>query len=152
MARLFRGARGTTSTQYGSGTFLPELSDAVIDILSDEFAQAPPRAEAVWNDFHGAVVRVPVEAMAFPLRHPGFDLFINAGWTDSDGERAARAWVARLRDRLQPWSRGVYVNNLDVEGPARVREAYGANYARLRAIKAACDPDNVFRGNQNVAP
>ena len=33
----------------------------------------------------------------------------------------------------------------------RVREAYGRNYERLVAIKAAYDPTNFFRSNQNVA-
>ena len=136
----------------GSGVFLPELSDAVIDILDQEFAQAPPRADAVWNDFHGAVTRVPVAAMAFPLRDHGYDLFINAPWSEPEREAGARAWVARLRDRLMPFSRGVYVNNLDAEGPARVQEAYGPNYDRLRAVKRTYDPDNVFRGNQNIVP
>ncbi|XKG61906.1 BBE domain-containing protein [Caenispirillum salinarum] len=34
----------------------------------------------------------------------------------------------------------------------RVRGAYGANYQRLAALKAAWDPGNLFRQNQNVAP
>ena len=46
----------------------------------------------------------------------------------------------------------VYVNNLGVEGPDRVRAAYGPNHTRLAALKAAYDPDNVFRLNQNVPP
>lgn len=46
----------------------------------------------------------------------------------------------------------VYVNNLGAEGPDRVRAAYGSNHARLAEVKAAYDPDNVFRLNQNVAP
>jgi FAD/FMN-containing dehydrogenase len=46
----------------------------------------------------------------------------------------------------------VYVNNLGDEGPARVRAAYGENYARLTAVKRTYDPDNVFRGNQNIEP
>jgi FAD/FMN-containing dehydrogenase len=136
----------------GSGVFLPELTDAVIEIFAEEFGRAPARADAVWNDFHGAVTRVPVDATAFPLRHPGYDLFISAPWSDAAGEGHARAWVARLRDRLAPFARGVYVNNLDAEGPARVREAYGPNYARLQEIKRTYDPDNLFRGNQNIEP
>jgi FAD/FMN-containing dehydrogenase len=47
---------------------------------------------------------------------------------------------------------GTNVNMLDEEGEARVREAYGANYARLQHLKARYDPDNVFRSNQNIAP
>ena len=39
------------------------------------------------------------------------------------------------------------------EGPERVRAAYpGATWDRLAAVKAAYDPANVFRRNQNVAP
>jgi FAD/FMN-containing dehydrogenase len=48
--------------------------------------------------------------------------------------------------------RAVYVNNLSAEGEDRVREAYGANYPRLAAIKARYDPTNLFRTNQNVRP
>jgi FAD/FMN-containing dehydrogenase len=44
----------------------------------------------------------------------------------------------------------VYVNDLGGDEPDRVRAAYGANFGRLAAIKAKYDPDNLFRGNQNV--
>ena len=46
----------------------------------------------------------------------------------------------------------VYVNDLGDEGGQRARDAYGANYPRLAALKARYDPDNVFRLNQNIAP
>ena len=38
------------------------------------------------------------------------------------------------------------------EGQDRVRAAFGPAYDRLAAVKAAWDPDNVFHGNQNIAP
>ncbi|MBI3158317.1 MAG: BBE domain-containing protein [Chloroflexi bacterium] len=46
-----------------------------------------------------------------------------------------------------------YVNFINDEGPARVRDAYPpAHWERLTAIKAKYDPDNLFRLNQNVPP
>ena len=53
---------------------------------------------------------------------------------------------------MTPHFRGVYVNNLGDEGSDRVRDAYGGNYDRLADVKAAYDPDNVFRLNQNIWP
>ena len=34
----------------------------------------------------------------------------------------------------------------------RTAAAYGTNYERLRRVKAAYDPENLFRVNRNVAP
>jgi hypothetical protein len=136
----------------GGGVFLPELSDAVIDVLASSYPTAPPDASAVWNDFHGAVTRVPIDATAFSLRRPGFDLFISAPWQDAEGRKRTLAWVRGLHDSLQAHARGVYVNNLEDEGEARVHEAYGPNYARLARVKAQYDPRNVFHVNQNIPP
>jgi FAD/FMN-containing dehydrogenase len=39
------------------------------------------------------------------------------------------------------------------EGPARLRVSYGEEkYARLVALKAKFDPDNVLSLNQNIPP
>jgi hypothetical protein len=136
----------------GGGAFLPELSDAVIEVLASSYPSAPPDASAVWNDFHGAVTRVPTEATAFSLRRRGFDLFISAPWQDEEGRKRTLAWVRGLRNGLRSYAAGVYVNNLEDEGEARVREAYGLNYERLSRIKSQYDPRNVFHINQNILP
>jgi len=38
------------------------------------------------------------------------------------------------------------------EGPDRIKAAYEANYARLREVKSAFDPNNFFHINQNIIP
>jgi FAD/FMN-containing dehydrogenase len=54
---------------------------------------------------------------------------------------------------MHPWSASlVYVNALGEDDAARVREAYGDNYARLAQVKTKYDPANRFRRNHNIAP
>ena len=48
---------------------------------------------------------------------------------------------------------GAYVNALGAEGAAGVRAAYPERtYERLRAVKWAYDPTNLFRSNHNIPP
>jgi FAD/FMN-containing dehydrogenase len=136
----------------GSGMFLAEMSDAVVAVLAAAMTSAPPAATVVWNDFHGAVTRVPRDAMAFPLRRPGYDVFLNAPWTDGKSRAGALAWTAEVGRALRPFGSGVYVNNLTDDEADRVPEAYGPNYARLAAIKQKYDPQNLFRRNHNIVP
>jgi FAD/FMN-containing dehydrogenase len=64
-----------------------------------------------------------------------------------------RRWSIDYFEALHPYSAGgAYVNMMMEEGQERVRAAYGDNYDRLARIKAAYDPDNVFRVNQNIQP
>ena len=63
---------------------------------------------------------------------------------------------ARLGGRLLGGDRAVhrwrpYVNVMMDEGAAG-QATYGQNYARLSQVKAAYDPENVFRVNQNILP
>ena len=136
----------------GSGVFLPEMNDEVVAFVAAALASAPPAATVAWNDFHGAVTRVARDAMAFPLRQRGYDVFLNAPWTSAESRTRALAWIGEVGRALRPFGRGVYVNNLTDDEAGRVREAYGPNYARLAAIKQRYDPENLFRRNHNIAP
>lgn len=136
----------------GTGTFLPDLNDSVIEVLASSFAAAPPFCTAVWNDYHGAVTRIAPEATAFPLRQRGCDLFVHAGWRRAEWRDAALAWLRELGAGLRSHAAGAYVNSLGCEPASRTADAYGSNFDRLREIKGRYDPSNLFRHNHNIPP
>jgi FAD/FMN-containing dehydrogenase len=60
-----------------------------------------------------------------------------------------QAYYEALRTRAI----GVYSNFLEVEGEARIHEAYPElTYRRLARVKRDHDPNNLFRLNQNIRP
>jgi len=99
---------------------------------------------------------VPDEATAFSgSRRSLWALNIAAIAEDAGMLAVDRDWVQRFWTALQPYARGVgsYVNFIADDDEARVRSSYGeAKYARLAAIKAQWDPDNVFHHNANIRP
>jgi FAD/FMN-containing dehydrogenase len=101
----------------------------------------------------GAVARVPADATAYA--HRDARIMVNiAALYDGPADREARAaWVDDVTATLHQGNDGAYVNFLQDEGPERIRAAYpGATWDRLATVKAAYDPENVFRLNHNVPP
>jgi hypothetical protein len=131
---------------------LPELSEAVIATITAASNEAPLNTRVFIFPFYGAVSRVPLSDMAYPLRQPGYELDIMGSWTASADKAKAVQWVKALRDKLQPFARGAYVNQLGETSEELVRLAYGPNYARLVKIRKKYDPNNVLQSNQNIRP
>ena len=101
----------------------------------------------------GAVARVGEDETAFNGRQAGHTFNINGNTMTAEGFDEQRAWAREYWSALAPFHQGVYVNFLMEEGDERVRQAYGEQkYDRLRALKRAYDPTNVFRLNQNIRP
>jgi len=137
---------------YWKSSFLRDLPDAAIDTFV-QFAESgtSPRSLAILEHAHGAVTRVKVDATAFPTRSAPFDLVLISVWNEAGEDARHIDWTRRFHSAMQPWSAGsVYVNSLDQDDADRVPEAYAQNYAKLSALKAAYDPDNRFRRNQNI--
>jgi hypothetical protein len=101
----------------------------------------------------GAVARVPADATAYAHRNSRLMVNVAAFYDGPDDRDDKEAWMTGLASDLHQGDDGAYVNFLGDEGPDRVRAAYpGATWDRLVAAKAAYDPDNLFRRNQNVLP
>ena len=131
------------------------LDEAAIDVIVEYARQTPsPFSAVAIADCHGAYSRVPNDATAYGHRDAPYDLNILSGWLDPAESERNIAWTRAFFEEVRPHlSGGVYVNDLDRdETEDRVRSAYGANYARLAALKARFDPTNLFRMNNNIRP
>ncbi|ESY68687.1 dehydrogenase [Mesorhizobium sp. LNHC252B00] len=139
---------------YWKAQFMREISDGAIEALLDAYARAPNRSSLlVFQQVGGAIARMPASHSSYANRDAAFDCFPIAIWDDLADDEANTRWARDLWNAVRPFSTGgVYANNLGDEGDERVRDAYGANYARLASIKKQYDPTNFFRLNQNIRP
>ncbi|MFI5898329.1 FAD-binding oxidoreductase [Actinoplanes sp. NPDC051513] len=119
--------------------------------------RAPGQArELDFTPWGGAYNRVPVHATAFAHREAIFLLKHSAaaGLDAPAGARdAARDWLGRSHASVRRWgSGGVYPNFPDPDLTDWPRAYHGANYGRLRRVKAQYDPDGFFRFHQAIPP
>jgi FAD/FMN-containing dehydrogenase len=129
-----------------------ELRDAraILDHLERSTAT---RAVAQLRVLGGAMARVPADATAFAHRDRRIMGVVVAMYDDPAERPVHDAWATGLARELSHGDPAAYAGFLGDEGEARVRAAYpGATWDRLRAVKAAYDPENLFRLNQNVPP
>jgi len=136
--------------------FFDELSDGLVEVLASAAAERPSAGcEIDLHHMGGAAGRVGAEETAFANRQARFTMNAYACWEDPRDDAAHREWARGVRAACAPFAAGRgYVNFASEAGSADdVRDTYGAaRYDRLRAIKRAWDPDNLFRLNQNVRP
>ena len=138
---------------YWKASFLADLPSEAIDTILRFSATAPsPYTGIGLQQITGAASRIAPAATAFAHRGRHYDFLILSQWDNPADTPGNVRWTRELFDAMSPHFRGVYVNNLGEEGSDRVRDAYGSNYDRLADIKAAYDPDNVLRLNQNIRP
>jgi FAD/FMN-containing dehydrogenase len=136
---------------YWKSSFVKDLPDDAIEVMIEFVEQMPSANSGVGlQHLHGAAARVPRDATAFPHRDEHHDFLILSQWPDPADSARNVDWTRRFFEAMTPFLEGaVYVNNLG-DGEHRVREAYGANYERLVALKSTYDPTNLFRLNQNI--
>ncbi|MEJ7617990.1 MAG: BBE domain-containing protein [Pyrinomonadaceae bacterium] len=102
---------------------------------------------------HGAAARIALSETAFTARQNQWDIDIVSQWGDVTEDEKNIGWARTFWQKIEPFTRGVYMNHLDADdGASRVRAAYGRNYGRLVSLKSKYDPGNLFRMNSNITP
>jgi len=133
--------------------FLPAPFDAGSDYVAQPL---PPRGRAaaiaaaerggtlLFDPYGGVINRVQPSATAFVHRR---QLFCIQYYSPT----ASQSWVGGARRAMAPYTSGqCYQNYIDPQLEHWPRAYYGSNLDRLKAIKRAVDPDDVFRFKQGI--
>jgi FAD/FMN-containing dehydrogenase len=135
-------------------TLLTDVTDEVIDIITD--LQGPgsqsPLLFVELRHWGGALGRRRPDAGALGQIDGAFGFFAVGMAMNEDMKHAVERHAAMVRAAVEPWSSGSLYLNF-AEAPTDTSKGFSADsYARLRAVKAQVDPDNIIQANHPIAP
>jgi hypothetical protein len=142
---------------YWKSTYLDALTDDAVDTISRKALDRLAPLTVV-GTFHlgGAVHAVGAEDTAFSERSAPFMVSVDTNWTDPAQDAAAVAWGRAAWEEISKYGNGnVFLNFTGLADESllsHVDKAFGRNLRRLGQIKAAYDPGNLFRINNNIIP
>jgi len=133
-----------------AGALRPSEAGSVLAVVR-AWAAAGHRGSVLLDALGGRAGEPAVSATAFPWR----DALATVQWFAPLGDHprgsavaAARRWVAAGHRAVAAASAGAYVNYLEPGRP--MADYYGANYARLRAVRGRYDPSGFFDSPYSV--
>jgi FAD/FMN-containing dehydrogenase len=142
-----------TPLAASSHYFSDALSNDAIDAAMARVAQPASGASASiiqFDSYGGAIADIPADATAFVHRNAHCSAQYLSSFTSGNGA-GSRAWIRTTHDAMAPFSNGEsYQNYIDPELPDWPKAYYGSNFERLKRIKLAYDPDNLFRFPQSI--
>lgn len=138
----------------GKSDYVAEAMSAqgVLTLLGG-LLKAPGEIAVLLDSYGGAINNVASDATAFV--HRGNTKYLIQYFMQWEGAGASEANIAMMRTlyaAMRPYVSGKsYVNYCDLDlGNSYANAYWGGNLARLMTIKAAFDPNNVFRHAQSV--
>jgi len=138
---------------YTKSHYLTDLPDDAIETMLAYTDPYPgPLTQVALEPLGGAVADPDPRATAFPHRDVTYSLGIWPCWEDPEKDEELTAWAREFHAAMAEHATGVYANYLDSDELDRVEAAFGPNYERLREVKTAWDPGNLFHLNTNVEP
>lgn len=152
---LFDDAVPKGMQHYWKADFIRDLTDDAIAAHIEHGKHTPHVSSSMHlHPINGAAQRVGADETAFGHRDKTFSPVIAGIWDDPADSEANIKWVRDYYDAIHPHSGcdGGYINFMSDDDGHRSAANFGGNYARLAAVKAAYDPDNVFHVNQNIEP
>lgn len=139
---------------HGSNEMIDTLSDDVIDVIVRQMTDpASPLTYSELRHAGGAITRVAPDANAIGNRDAVLYMQIAGLVPTPEIYASVKAAISQYKEALRPHVRGsVYLNFMKGhEAAARAKDAYlPDSYARLVALKAKYDPENMFRFSYQI--
>jgi len=138
---------------YMKSGFTGKLTPKLVDDLVDNFEHRPDRAtRVVFQQSGGAIGRVAEDATAFAHRDSRHNMLSFVSWKFGDDGAEHVRYIKSHWAHMEPYTRGIYTNDVFAEGQKIINSNYRGNFPRLVELKNRYDPTNLFRLNANVRP
>jgi FAD/FMN-containing dehydrogenase len=140
---------------YWKSEYLPAIDPALCDKFVEHAGRIrSPHSAVIFFQIGGALNDLGEDHSAAGNRDARYVLNIAGAWEHAADDGANIAWAREAWADMKPFSTGgTYINFLTAdEGPERTAAAFRKGLARLAAVKAKWDPENVFRINRNIQP
>jgi FAD/FMN-containing dehydrogenase len=141
--------------RYWKSEYLPRISDEFLDAFRVSALKVrSPLSQSIIFHLGGAVADHENDDGAVGNRDAEYIGGFNGTWPPDAAPEPHVGWARGAWEAIQPFSTGGnYVNfQLADDDVTRTAGAYRGNHERLRQLKAAYDPDNLFRVNRNIRP
>ncbi|WP_085760010.1 FAD-binding oxidoreductase [Oceanicoccus sagamiensis] len=138
---------------YMKSGFTHGITPQLIDTYTEIAEPHPKRSfTGLITMLGGQISRVGNNETAFAHRDAHSDCMIAGSWKKPEDSEENVANMRSLWKKVEPHTKGFYVNAAYDFTDQKVRGTYGANFDRLQAIKTQYDPNNMFRLNANIKP
>jgi hypothetical protein len=148
---FFGGTPHPTYFKAKSDYITSPLTDAGVTTLLGQL-ETTPSVVAICDSYGGSVTRVARDATAFAHRAGTlFCIQYYSEWTNAIETQTELGHIRTLYAAMRPYVSGeCYLNYCDLDLSNWAQAYWGANLPRLKQIKAAFDPGNIFRQAQSV--
>lgn len=155
MQSLLDGTQPKGRRYYWKSEYLPRIEPALCEKAIEHASRIQsPHSAVIFFQVGGALNEIAEEHSPVGNRSARYVLNVAGSWEDAAADEANIAWAREAWSDMRTFSTGgTYINFLTQdEGDERTAAALGGALRRLSEVKAAWDPQNVFRTNRNIKP
>lgn len=129
------------------------IPDELINVLVEYGKNLPSsQTEIFIAQMGGLTNTIAQDATAYPHRDINYVMNVHVRWDDKKDDKKCIDSARQFYQSTLPFATGGAYVNFVSEGDDSVNNIYGANAEKLAKIKAKYDPNNILRGNMNIAP